>query len=775
MIPHLAVLAVLGLSVQMQVAVVQPDSCTCVYGSVTTASEGAVGAPIASAAIELTRAGAPSRHFVSDASGSYRLPPLDAGMYGLRFEREGFIPLALKVRVPAQGSVHLDVTLDPLQPKMQTVEVFAREIMPHVNTRNGAFSAYRPWEITGDQLQRMPSLDFPDVARAIASSPNAQMSPESSGAIHLEGGSADHTLLMVDGIPLYNAIHAGDRSSPIDPDAVSGISVYGEPAARDGGRLTGLVDLRTRTNFPDSEHVRAAIWPAGVRATTILPVGSSGGSATLSARRNYAGSVQGNGKQPLKLGWSDIFGSASIPLSRGTLTAMTFSSADAVNFDAAPEAASADMASSNSLGWTSDARALSWRQETSRHSIEARLWQSGSSVNADWLTTPDHSLRLASRFLQTAASTSFSWRGRTGQTTIGGSLEQLSARYSATSSTFSRGTLAGFSQFTLASAPRVGAAFLEHSLVFAEGLRLTLGERAVSLNGKGLLLEPRVAAAFTANDGVTLSAAFARTHQYSQSLYNEESMADAVASLDIPVAVGSAGVPLASSNSLSGQLAIPIGHTGRITLDGFARRFQGLLLTATSTTAPFATQWFSKGEGSAYGAAITFRRELGNLSVDGRYSLATVWRATASKSYRPAFAPMHNFLLGAGYQLAPHTFLRAAVSMSAGRRTSPVVGVVAWAWQDALNPQREIAGSPQYTTDTFAAGRLPSYLRIDVGVRHDLRLIKPIPGRVALFANIDNLLGRVNAVGVFQNALGSPTLRLPMLPRSLAMGLTWHF
>jgi hypothetical protein len=252
-------------------------------------------------------------------------------------------------------------------------------------------------------------------------------------------------------------------------------------------------------------------------------------------------------------------------------------------------------------------------------------------------------------------------------------------------------------------------------------------------------------------------------------------MADAVASLDIPVAVGSPGVPLASSNSISGQLAVPLGSSGRVTLNAFTRRFQGLLLTAPSTSAPFATQWFSKGEGSAYGGAVTLHDDIGNLSVDGVYSLTKAWRATTSTTYRPAFAPMHSFMLGAGYRFAAHSLVRAAASMTAGRRTSPVVGAIDWQWQNALSAQTEIAGSPEYTNATFAAGRLPLYLRVDVGVRHDLALGKLLPGRMGLFANVDNLLGRQNAVGQAQDSTGSTIRVLPMMPRSLSLGLTWHF
>ena len=772
MMQSATLLAALGVSLQLQIGILQPDRS--IYGTVTTTDPaGSVGAPISSAAIELTAAGGGTRRLESDAAGAYVLTKLDPGIYTLRVGREGFRELTLQVRVPEQGSVHLDIALERLPPVLTVVKILARPSAPATNGISAADAA--AWRLTGQQLEKTPTLDFPDVIRAIAASPNAQMSPESSGGIHLQGGSADHTLFMIDGIPLYNATHIGARPGSINPDAVSDIAVYGESAAHDGGRLTGVVNVKTRTSLPDSEHVRLSAWPTGIRAITILPVGGSG-SATLAVRRNYATTVGGNDTPNLSGGWSDIFGSTSLPVLQGALTAMAFSSSDGVAFDAAPgESSSPALPDGNRLGWTSNARALSWHQDTPGRAIDARVWQSGSTVDVGWLSTADHSLTLASRFLQTALSSSVTWHRGRGQTTIGGSVEELSARYAATSSTFVAGTPVSASTFALAAAPRIGSAFLEQSFALSGNADITVGSRAVSINGRDVLLEPRLSAALKTRRGLSLSAAFARTHQYSQSLYNEESMADAVASLDIPVAVGSPGVPLASSNSITGQLAIPLGSSGRVTLNAFSRRFQGLLLTAPSTSAPFATQWFSKGEGSAYGGAVAFHDDVGKLIVDGVYSLTRAWRATTSQSYRPAFAPMHSFMLGAGYQFAAHSLVRAAASMTAGRRTSPVVGAIDWQWQSALGAQAEIAGSPEYTNATFATGRLPLYLRVDVGVRHDLSLGKHLPGRMGLFANVDNLLGRENAVGQAQDSASAAIRALPMMPRSLSLGLTWHF
>src|ERR1700694_1503928 len=469
-------LAALGVSLQLQTGILQPDRS--IYGTVTaTEPTRSVGAPTSSAAIELTAAGGGTWRLESDATGAYVLARLEAGLYTMHVGREGFRELTMQVRVPDQGAVHLDVALERLPPALAIVKILARPSAPATNSISAGDVA--AWRITGQQLEKTAAPDFPDVNRAIAASPNAQMSPESWGGIHLQGGSADHTLFMIDGIPLYNATHIGARPGSVNPDAVSDIAVYGESAARDGGRLTGVVNVKTRTSLPDSEHVRLSAWPAGIRAITILPVGDSG-SVTLAARRNYAQTVGGNDTPTLTGGWSDIFGSTSLPVMHGALTAMMFSSSDGIAFDAAPgESSSLALPNGNSLGWTSDASALSWHQDTRSRAIDARVWRSGSTVDVGWLTVPYHSLTLARRFVQTAAASSVTWRSAHGHTTLGGSLEQLDARYAATSSIFSAGTPASAATFALAAAPRIGSAFLEQSLALGGNADLTVGNRAV--------------------------------------------------------------------------------------------------------------------------------------------------------------------------------------------------------------------------------------------------------------------------------------------------------
>ena len=721
--------------------------------------------------------GAP-RRLSADATGAYTIPSLKAGVYSLRFEHAGYAPLVLSVRVPEHASVHLDVTLGPEPSTMQTVRVLARHDRERVEPPD-KWSAYQPWRLSGEQLRSTPRLGFPDVTRAVTMSSAGQVTPESGGGLRLQGGATSHTLLMLDGIPLYNAIHVGRSPSALDPDAVAAINVYGEPPASEGGRVGGVVDVRTRANLPDSEYVRSSIWPGGARALTAIPF--RGGSTLFSARLNQGSTAQGTTEGQLPRS-GNAFATASIPLARGNLTGMVFVSRDGISLDASAgesdnasgETQTTPLPKTNRLAWSSSAGGLTWRLNSDRRSIEAKAWRSGTSTSGNWVPTAFRSQNLASAFEQMGLESSVAWRSAQSATMIGAGLQHLSGEYDVLTVRDSTGPFQAYARMRSGAKRLIASAFLEHSRRVGDRLAFTFGQRAASLHGGGLLFEPRLAATFTAN-GMIISGAFARTHQFTQSLYNDESLLDAIASLEIPVLAGNDGIPVASSNSVSGKLTLPVGASGLLTLGGFARSFHGIVMAGPGGAGPFAADSFRIGGGSAYGAGIALREQIGRLSLEGAYSGSGVFREKSEEGYRPAFAPGHNLMIAAGYQLGTRTTLRASGLFSALRSTSPVVGSLGWAWEDALTSQREVTGSPQYSAATFGAGRLPPYLRVDVGVRHDMNFGVPLAGKATLFANIDNLFDRRNAIGMAQTAIESARRPLPALPRSFSLGLAVRF
>lgn len=89
-----------------------------------------------------------------------------------------------------------------------------------------------------------------------------------------EGGGPDQNLVMLDGIPVYNADHLLGVFSIFTPEAVKNTTLFKSSfPARYGGRLSSIVDVRTNDGdmhkyhgafsiglLTDKLHIEGPIW-----------------------------------------------------------------------------------------------------------------------------------------------------------------------------------------------------------------------------------------------------------------------------------------------------------------------------------------------------------------------------------------------------------------------------------------------------------------------------------------------------------------------------------
>ena len=85
-----------------------------------------------------------------------------------------------------------------------------------------------------------------DVLKTIQLMPGVQAGTEGFSGIYVRGGGPEENLLLLDGIPLYNADHLMGILSIFQPEAVKKVTLYkGSFPARYGGRISSIIDVRT--------------------------------------------------------------------------------------------------------------------------------------------------------------------------------------------------------------------------------------------------------------------------------------------------------------------------------------------------------------------------------------------------------------------------------------------------------------------------------------------------------------------------------------------------
>lgn len=103
-------------------------------------------------------------------------------------------------------------------------------------------------EISVETINSLPVLlGESDVLKSIQLLPGVISGTEGASGYHVRGGSSDQNLILIDGVPVYNAYHLYGFFSVFNTDAIHYAKLYkGGMPARFGGRLSSVLDLRMK-------------------------------------------------------------------------------------------------------------------------------------------------------------------------------------------------------------------------------------------------------------------------------------------------------------------------------------------------------------------------------------------------------------------------------------------------------------------------------------------------------------------------------------------------
>ncbi len=103
-------------------------------------------------------------------------------------------------------------------------------------------------EIPIKQIQYMPAFNGEvDVLKSLQLVPGVKAGNEGNAGIYVRGGGQDQNLILVDGVPVYNATHLYGFYSIFNADAINTVTLLkGGFPARYGGRLSSVVDINMK-------------------------------------------------------------------------------------------------------------------------------------------------------------------------------------------------------------------------------------------------------------------------------------------------------------------------------------------------------------------------------------------------------------------------------------------------------------------------------------------------------------------------------------------------
>ncbi|MEM0963158.1 MAG: TonB-dependent receptor, partial [Bacteroidota bacterium] len=143
--------------------------------------------------------------------------------------------------------------------------------------------------LTQDDVDGVPALlGEVDVLKAIQTLPGVRGGQEGTAGLYVRGGTPDQTLILLDGVPVYNANHLFGFFSTFNGDAVARAELTkGTYPARFGGRLGSVLDVRLRDGDEAQRRVSGQVGLLSARLLAEGPI-SETASFLVSGRRTYA-------------------------------------------------------------------------------------------------------------------------------------------------------------------------------------------------------------------------------------------------------------------------------------------------------------------------------------------------------------------------------------------------------------------------------------------------------------------------------------------------------
>ncbi len=145
---------------------------------------------------------------------------------------------------------------------------------------------YKTFELQQGEIKSIPVLLESDVTKAIQALPGVTFSHDFSNNIFLRGGNFDETLILYDGVPLYNSSHLIGIFSNFNTDFIKRAILYpSNYPVQFGGVLSGVLDIESISGNREITEIKGGVSLVSSRIYASVPVADL--TIQVSGRRTY--------------------------------------------------------------------------------------------------------------------------------------------------------------------------------------------------------------------------------------------------------------------------------------------------------------------------------------------------------------------------------------------------------------------------------------------------------------------------------------------------------
>jgi hypothetical protein len=576
------------------------------------------------------------------------------------------------------------------------------------------------------EVQKQPgAMGETDMLKALDMLPGISFQSDGSSYFSVRGGNRDQNLILLDEAPLYNPTHLLGLFTPVIPEAVNHAAIYRAdfPVAY-GGRLSSVIDIRTRDGNLQRFSGSAGIGPVSTRFSLEGPFKKDASSYALSVRRSLFGYfIKQLSPSVENFYFTDFTAKFNIKLgNRDRLFLTLFTGRDVYLNNPA--------GITNGLEWGNNALTLRWN-----HIYGNRLFSNTTFYTSKYdyslYTDYDRKIYWNSDITSSNLKTEFSWYGNSrNKINFGlnlgayffnpGNYSDPEIDESMKVSQVNSGEMVLYAghEFSLtewldiryglrlSNWSNYGEAF---SIVYDPAYNpvsleeYAKGERYYS----GTFLEPRISLSFKTGRMASIKASYNRTLQHINMINNSISPLNA---LEVWLPSGPNIKPqLADVMDLGFVKSWP-GNAVDLTADVFYKKLHnqiGYTYHAEMLLNPLLEGELRQGDGEAYGFEIQLKKTLGKFSGQISYaytrSFLRIPALNNGRKYPSHYDKPVDLSISVDYHLRPRWMLNLNVAYGSGMALSTPTGFYYYRGKQV----------PAYTQQNN--DRLPDYRRMDLG------------------------------------------------------------
>ncbi|RMF54580.1 MAG: TonB-dependent receptor [Calditrichaeota bacterium] len=305
-------------------------------------------------------------HAISDKRGEFAItvPP---GNHIIKLKMMGYQEFSDTIHIPLNVTrFYQQFLMVPIVYRGETVFVVAERFKSNLNPMVHSISI--------PMMNKIPIFAEADPFRAMQYLPGITSINDYSGELYLQGGNSDQTMILYDGVPVFNPYHLGGLFSTFNMDNIERIDLH--PAgygAAFGEGLSGIVNIIPRTEISRTKKFKASIGLLNSKVFTQFPLGK--GTLGIAARRTYFDVVSRIIKEPNAYYFYDIQGNYSFSFGKNNFFALStlFSKDVLKNTNISPKAPS----------WGNWILSLQWKRVLKKiFYLESQIYLSQSVMNA---------------------------------------------------------------------------------------------------------------------------------------------------------------------------------------------------------------------------------------------------------------------------------------------------------------------------------------------------------------------------------------------------------